>query len=219
MAGEHFHEIKGYGSNELDSALRSVLKRGERVLWKGRPRVSKTFAPFLIWLFAIPWTGFSLVWVLGTWTMAHTNAPDDAGMQIAALIFPAFGLPFVFVGLCMMAAPLFAMGLPGRSLYAVTDMRVLRIAGGWKTSLRAIPAEHVIAVEARAKPDGNGTLVITHGHVEVRKPRMRHRPDAEDTSRFVVHHLPNVRDAARAIERLRLNSAASSLSAGSHKSE
>lgn len=217
MASETFRQIKGYGADNLDSALRSVLEPGERVLWKGRPTVSVDYKAFFIWLFAIPWTAFSMFWVVMTWRLSQTSAPDEGGMLIAAKLFPLFGVPFVIVGLVMMVSPFLAMTVPGRTLNAVTDRRILRVVGGWKASLRVIPGEWVKGIDHKAKFDGTGTLIISYEEPDDQKGRRAHHAEREGVQMMTIRHLPSIRSAVRAAEEMRLNCAASSLSAGRNR--
>ncbi|MBB3989358.1 hypothetical protein [Croceicoccus naphthovorans] len=212
MASEHFHEIKAFGADQLDSALRSVLAQDERVLWKGRPDAFLDFSAFLIWIFALPWTAFSVFWVYSAWSMTKVNPADGIGVQTAALLFPAFGLPFVLIGLVMLAVPFFALTMPGRTLHAVTDKRIVRIVGGRKTSLRAVPGDRVTNIRIRDRKDGYGDLIVEYDRTVKELPAGA-RSQLANRRRHVFRHLPNVRAAARAAERMRINYAASSPSA------
>lgn len=73
-------------------------------------------------------------------------------------------MPFVIIGPAMMVSPFFAISVPGRTLNAVTDRRILRVIGGWKASLRAIPGEWVTGIDHKAKFDGTGTHIVSCEH-------------------------------------------------------
>lgn len=217
MASETFREIKGYGARDLDSALRHVLERGERVLWKGRPTRKTDYSAFLIWAFAIPWTAFSLFWVTATYSLSQTSAPDEGGLRIAALLFPLFGVPFVIVGLIMMISPFFAITVPGRTLHAITDRRILRIVVGWKASLRIIPGEWVTKVDHLTKFDGTGTLLVSFDQPAANGKGGRRHERLKGPRRTAIRNLPSIRSAVRAAEEMRLNCAASSPNAGRNR--
>lgn len=186
----------------MDWALRSVLQAGERVLWKARPLRRYDFSAFGIWLFAVPWTAFALFWTFMAWTMSQSHADDAAAFSIMPLLFPLFGLPFILIGLAMMAAPFLAITMPGRTLHAVTDRRVLRLVAGWRSSMRSIPAGTIVGVTARPRPDGSGTLVLELSRAFALKHGSTER--SARSVRSVIRAVPNVQAAARAVERARI---------------
>ncbi|MGX7953757.1 hypothetical protein ACWPM1_14490 [Tsuneonella sp. HG249] len=106
-------------------ALERELQPGERVLWSGRRLARVSWGGLGIWLFAVPWTAFSLSWMAGA-SMGAQAASGTIG--VLSWAFPLFGLPFVLVGLGMMAAPFLPLFGASRTLFAITDRRVLRIA-------------------------------------------------------------------------------------------
>ncbi|MGL4242249.1 MAG: hypothetical protein ACRCTI_14160, partial [Beijerinckiaceae bacterium] len=85
---------------------------GEKLLWAAQPDVRwAVLASCAIWMFAIPWTAFSLFWEampLGAlyeyYTGTRIGAPK--GAPIAMMwVFALFGIPFVAIGFGMMLAP------------------------------------------------------------------------------------------------------------------
>src|SRR5436853_13261 len=90
-------------NRDPDSAVRRELTHGESVLWTGRPDAARSSrAAYGCWIFAIPWTAFSLFWTLSAagWLLP--------GPKHGSVAFALFGLPFVLVGLGMLLAPYWA---------------------------------------------------------------------------------------------------------------
>ena len=199
----------------LEPALRGALGPGERIMWMGRPRRRLDWAPLLLWLFAVPWTGFALFWTYSAWSM--TTRDPRAGLleQGVGLLFPAFGLPFVVVGLALVAAPLFAITVPARTLNAITDRRVLRLVSGRFASLRTIPCEAIRDYEIASDPDGSGTVRLWLARWALRPARgNRGGRRMGDTTQWSMRAVPFVRDAGRALERLRINCGSSTPNEG-----
>ena len=93
------------GRDQLELALERELEAGERVRWKGRGMLQEALTRFALYLFAIPWTAFALFWTAMAWSA--TGAMDEnAGFLSYA--FPLFGLPFIAVGIFMLATPFLA---------------------------------------------------------------------------------------------------------------
>src|SRR5262249_21126864 len=101
------------------SALSSAEKElapGEQLVWADRPRPAalarRASASFL---FGIPFTAFSIFWVVGAYT-----ATQRSGHPGPEAFFPLFGLIFVGAGLFMMLSPLRAMAKARSTIYAIT---------------------------------------------------------------------------------------------------
>jgi len=123
----------------LQNLVNAEMESGEKLQWSGQPeamRLTKGTLPIL--LFAIPWTAFACFWV----TMASMGVSHAKGMG-PMILFPMFGLPFVFVGLGMLSSPIFAYTQAKRTVYAITNKRalVLKAGGrGGKTVMSYPPA-------------------------------------------------------------------------------
>jgi hypothetical protein len=73
--------------------------------------------------FSVMWGGFTIFWEIGV--LSSSGARDS-------VIFPLWGVPFVLVGLYLMVGRFFARRwIRKRTLYAVTDQRVIAIAPSW----------------------------------------------------------------------------------------
>lgn len=156
--------MTGLESNDLairlQRELQPYLQPGERILWSAMPDASRFWMPFLIWLFAIPWTAFTLFWIslaaMGVWPLVQKG-------DWLALGFPAFGLIFLVVGIGMLIKP-FTMRADARySLYAITDRNAVHYTHRRKPIVRLMPLDKTGGVKCSAKADGWGTLSIDTG--------------------------------------------------------
>lgn len=110
---------------------------------------------FEVYVFAVPWTGFALIW---TALAAAGASTASGGLGQLAWAFPLFGLPFIAVGLAMMAAPFYGYHSAAKTLYAVTDRRLLRLTLGRSLKVESVPGERLGLVQRSERPDGSGTL-------------------------------------------------------------
>jgi hypothetical protein len=107
-------------SSDLDRIERR-LTTGERAYWVGRPdtRVHLSRGDLFLVPFSVLWASFAIFWEA---TAIASRAP---------LLFPLWGVPFVLVGLYMVAGRFFfAANRRRRTLYAVTNQRVMSLVQG-----------------------------------------------------------------------------------------
>ena len=140
---------------EVQQVATAQLDGGEKLLWSGSPRPSQAALSVLpATLMGVPFLGFACFWV----TMAlHgvSRMPRTAGPWF---LFPLFGLPFVLVGLGMLLSPLWAWLLARRTVYAVTDKRVLIIGGAFGRNVQSFTAVELGDFTRSERADGSGTL-------------------------------------------------------------
>jgi hypothetical protein len=82
--------------------------------------------------------------------------------------FPLFGLPFLFVGLGIMLAPLWAWMGAAKTVYAVSSDRLVIIKGG---SVRSFAPDEIENLERRERPDGSGDVIFRRDYVRTRSRR------------------------------------------------
>jgi hypothetical protein len=186
--------------NALSPDLRRALDcaaQGERILWSGQPKASRMWPLFGIWLFAVPWTAFAIFWesiALMPWA-AGTKTPDGITHSFG-IIMPLFGLPFVLIGLGMMAAPFWAMAKAKSTVHALTDKRLLTIVTGRSTKVTAVAIDRTGPVETGIGPDGSGSFKVQTGsHIDSDGDRV--------TDRFEFAGIDNVAELERAFRTLK----------------
>src|ERR1700755_2988864 len=114
------------------------LLPGERILWAGAPPsgLLLTGRDGYQIPFSLVWCGFIVFWMWGATAPVRLH-PSNNPMWF----FPLFGLPFVLVGLYMIAGRfVIDAWIRGRTSYAVTNQRVLvlRTAPTFKFTTYAI---------------------------------------------------------------------------------
>ncbi|MEW6712670.1 MAG: hypothetical protein AB1403_22825 [Candidatus Riflebacteria bacterium] len=134
---------------DLDSKLSKELVSDEQIEWKGMPIPRLLKAETLaIFLFAIPWTAFSIFWICGA---AGFKIPDFSKGFDPFMLFPLFGLPFLLIGLAMLASPIFSYLADRKTLYAVTDRRVIIITGGRSYEIKSFLPEKISELTRRER--------------------------------------------------------------------
>ncbi|MDX2158121.1 MAG: hypothetical protein SFW09_16595 [Hyphomicrobiaceae bacterium] len=192
----------------LPRRLRDALAKelpGEPILWTGRPSALRAFLASLpIWLFAIPWTAFSLGWeymALGGWLSG--KPPPSPTHSIMGIVFPLFGLPFVLIGIGMMLAPFAAWSRARRTVHAVSNHRFLTITVGRRLTVKSHATSSIVRTERIERRDGTGTLKVVTG---IRRDSDGDRvedtevligiPEVRKVDRLIASRIENVRRAA-----------------------
>jgi hypothetical protein len=132
------------------------LSRGERLLWKGRPRGGVALRSSDLYLipFSLLWGGFALFWEY----MALFRIPKN---DPVTWIFPLFGIPFVVVGLYIMFGRfLVDAKTRERSEYAVTDRRAIIVSGLFSRKVKSINLQALPEMTLSEKADGSGTITF-----------------------------------------------------------
>lgn len=132
--------------------LRRHLLSGERILWTGRPDPNRllTLGDVLLIPFSLMWGGFAIFWelgVLGVWSKSGRGAPG---------LFVLWGIPFVIVGQYFIWGRfVYKRWDRRRTVYAVTNQRVLVLRGGM---LQSMFVNQLPEMNETTRSDGTGTL-------------------------------------------------------------
>lgn len=145
----------------LQQRLRAELKPDESILWAGQPNPNRSMkSGFMLWLFFIPWTAFSVFWIASA---SGFQMPKwDSGWNL----FPLFGLPFLFIGIGGLSAPLWLRRKARSTLYAITQHRAISIEGAKSITVKSYPAAQLTHVERTEHQDGTGDLVLRIEHYQ-----------------------------------------------------
>jgi hypothetical protein len=146
---------------QLNNMVTSVLKPDEKLLWYGQPnpkRVMFRLESLAIFIFSIPWTAFSLFWVCAA---AGFRIPDFSKPSFF-MFFPLFGVPFVLVGLGMMATPYWKYRQAQSTFYVITDKRCLTVVNTLRSKkIEVALPQDMGNLNITERPDGTGDLVFS----------------------------------------------------------
>lgn len=187
----------------VQKTIREELHPFERVLFTAQPIPAQVATQaWTIWLFAIPWTAFAFFW---TYMASEPLRKSANGTDpLFSVIFPLFGLPFILIGLAMLASPLWALKTAKRMFYVLTSERALIITAGKATKIESIPVAQMTEPTTTIRSDGSGNLIFREmEEIPYRRNRYYHRRPKG----FIG--LPDVREAKRQLEKLREGSKSS----------
>jgi len=120
---------------------------------------------FAIWVFAVPWTAFSLAWtgIALTVYLATFSSPDMAGARWWAWVMPLFGTPFIAVGAWMLYQPIRLRTEASRTMHALTDRRLLSVTLGQTRTTKSVDLRKLGPVTVKTRANGWGDLSVETG--------------------------------------------------------
>lgn len=135
----------------LEDLLAHELEAGETLEWKSMP-VPHFFSGGSLgaFLFSIPWTIFCLLFLF-----APFLTEVDGG-----IIMTLFAIPFVLIGFGLMSSPLWTYRKCKKTIYAVTERRVILIEGGFSRTFRSFTPEQLRTVYRKEYRNGTGDIII-----------------------------------------------------------
>ncbi|HXU19222.1 MAG TPA: PH domain-containing protein [Verrucomicrobiae bacterium] len=140
----------------------SELESGETLAWSGTAdprRAAMSALPAA--LFGIPFAGFALFWMSQAFRATNAMAGNSHNSFASGFkIFPLFGIPFLLIGLSVTLMPLWAFLTGKKTVYAVTNKRVMVISGSKNRAVKSFTPADIASVEHRERPDGSGDIVL-----------------------------------------------------------
>jgi hypothetical protein len=108
--------------------------------------------------FSIFWFGFAVVWeTLAIMTLVESI---QESFDPFVLLFPIFGIPFVFVGYHLLVGRFFADARKReRTYYGITDRNVVIITGE-EMNVHVLPLASMPLVQVSERRDGTGTISL-----------------------------------------------------------
>jgi len=132
------------------SFVQSKLEPGESILWSGEPRAGLLLRPSdaLQIPFSLIWGGFAFYWEY--MVLRTAKAP---------LLFKLWGIPFVLMGLYIIAGRFVVdAAYRGHTYYFVTERRVLILSTLFKVRIRSLDLRTMPDLTLEQKQDGSGTI-------------------------------------------------------------
>jgi len=156
-----------HGDISRDKAIRTPreiinaeINREEKLVWVDAPisllKHAQTAVPTA--LFGIPFFGFAVFW---TWqaTAILRKAPHD-NLDGLAYFFPLFGVPFLLVGLSMLLSPAWKALKGRKTLYAITDKRLIIREAFPKISVKSWSLKQLDNLTRVGSADGPGNVIF-----------------------------------------------------------
>jgi hypothetical protein len=146
-----------YTPPELAEQLRSELERDEKLVWSAQPLPSAfRRGSYAAVIFGIPWTAFCLFFMIGPHVMSKEKVHGPP------IVFSLFSVPFVLIGLGMLSAPFWTTRKARRTLYAITERRVITLEIGYwgNVTVRSFLPERLTSMERVERSDGAGDLIF-----------------------------------------------------------
>lgn len=145
---------------DTNRVLQQVVEPDEKVLWAGMPAAWRMVAgSFLVYVFAVPWTVFTFGWLWQVTGGLHWPKPA-AGVYPAwePFTFAVVGVVMFLAGLVMLTLPFWKWFAAKRTIYAVTDRRVLKFDATKPKIAQVLPLAGSIAL--RISPEHKGVVDV-----------------------------------------------------------
>ncbi|HEV3255374.1 MAG TPA: hypothetical protein VG013_00710 [Gemmataceae bacterium] len=137
-------------SSELAARVANELDAGERLIWAGQPRLDLAMrSAYLLVPCGVVFTGFALVWIV-------------VAVVVSAGLMAPCSLPFVAVGILLMASPVWLRRRARQTMYALTDRRAIVWEPAWwgTVTVRDYTAAGLGRMSRTERADGSGDLVF-----------------------------------------------------------
>lgn len=159
-------EVKKKVDRELDPE--------EEIKWIEQPIPQfLTMYSLSTFLFAIPWTSFSIFWIWGAFqTTNFSDSGENSQTPNFFNFFPLFGLPFLAIGIALLSTPFWEWRRKRNTVYLITNQRAIAIEGGTplqgilpmkgnqSQTIKSFSPEQLNNVYRREKTNGSGDVIL-----------------------------------------------------------
>ena len=144
-------------SRKLKDSIERELQKGEFVSFIEQPRPRYfTGASIGAFLFGIPWTIFSLSWMVYIFLLTTGHETPNLIDQL----FPLFGIPFVLVGFALLSSPIWTYRNACETAYVITDRRAISFSGGFIATIRSVFADDFDNLYRKERSDCSGDVIF-----------------------------------------------------------
>jgi hypothetical protein len=178
----------------LRDVVQRELRSNEQLIWSGAPGGGLRLRPSdaMMIPFSLVWGGFAMFW---EYSVLFGLDPDGRpSPSVESFIMKLWGIPFVLAGLYLIVGRFFGDAFQrARTLYAVTDQRILIVTQSFGKRVRSLPLGALPEMTLTEKSDGSGTILFgasTFGAGAFGTNRRGERPPAFE----FVEHVRNVHD-------------------------
>lgn len=153
---------------DLRKRLNAELSPGERLLFVTQPDWRYERGKLIaIFLFGIFWSVIALTFFFGSISALTGYVPvkDSSGPPSLSLMwfFFFFSLPFVAIGLFLLAAPFLSIRKSRNTAHAITDARLVNVYSGRDAGAESFKLDRIHAITRRDYKAGFGNLSIAYG--------------------------------------------------------
>jgi len=175
------------------AVISAELEEGETLLWSAQPRQGFLLHPSDA--FMIP---FSIVWGCSSIFWEYQVLASDA-----PLIMALIGVPFVIIGLYLIAGRFYYDAkLRGKTFYGITDRRIIILSGMREKQTHYVAIGEIENLQKFENRDGSGSLVLGFEEITTAYQSLMPIPgQMEATPR--MNNLTDVRKPFAIIEKLR----------------
>ncbi|NWF36643.1 hypothetical protein [Mariprofundus sp. KV] len=175
------------------TVIAAELTKDEQLLWSAQPKQGFLLHPSDLFLvpFSLLWGGFSIFW---EYQVISGDAP---------LLMALFGLPFVFIGLYMIAGRFYYdIRLRQKTFYGITDQRIIILSGIRTKQSRFIAISDIENLQKFEDRNGSGSIILGFEEItSAYQSQMLFPGQRETTPR--LNNLTNAGEPFAIIEQLR----------------
>jgi hypothetical protein len=143
-----------------DDIITRDLASGERLLWRGSPAKGIRLQPSdaLMVPFSLMWGGFAIFW---EYSVLHMPTRPPKPESDPSMFMALWGIPFVLIGLYIIVGRFFFDAFArSRTVYAVTNQRVLIITSVWSKEIKSLSLRTLSEMSLSERSDGSGTITF-----------------------------------------------------------
>lgn len=150
----------------LMEALESELMAGERLLWAGQPNpmrlaqthLGRSAGGIIFFVFTLMMFGF----IFGNFNMMDFGGMGgfSSSFGLVSSIFSLVLFIFLATSLWGILTPVFDYWKATRTIYGITNRRVIVREQGFSATVKSYSAEDIERIERREKADGSGDIII-----------------------------------------------------------
>lgn len=185
-----------FDENDLRNILEPELEHGEQLLWMGKPSPKRMMIPSIFSFgVGVVWTSFIVNFVY-MWHAGPNNVQGPRGLfGMQGILSELFFVPFILIGGGMLFSPIWFYLNAKRTVYGVTDKRVLIVRNGRTRKVQSYGSADIGNVERTERPDGSGDLAFAR-----RSYRDSDGQQRSQATQFVG--IPNVRSVEKLLRDL-----------------
>ena len=148
-------------ASTVANAIAPELDSDEKLLWSGLPNWNRMMLPAIpVVLFGIGWNAFMINFIFMV-----SNGPQNVqgpgglfGRQ--GILANLFFLPFIAVGIGTLTAPIWIYRSAKRTVYGITDKRVIIISHAWSKKVQSYSPRNVSEFQRVERNDGSGDIIF-----------------------------------------------------------